>query len=90
MTKTGRLSIAILAATLATPAALFFFAAIGRSLQPTTHEPSRTLDALVTWFGGLAGPWLFGLLVLLPLVAFAIATAAGRQRSRRGARPPRP
>jgi hypothetical protein len=65
----------ILAAALATPAALFFFAAIGRSLQPTSHEPSRTLDALVNWFLGLGGQWLLGLLVLLPLVAFAAAAA---------------
>ncbi|HYK95146.1 MAG TPA: hypothetical protein VE011_04645 [Candidatus Dormibacteraeota bacterium] len=73
MTRANRLSVSILSAILAAPAGLFFLAAIGRTLQPTAHEPSRTLDAVVTWFLALGGLGLFALLVVLPFVAVLLA-----------------
>ncbi len=75
MTRSSRFSVAVLAALLAAPAALFFLAAIGRTLQPTTHEPARTLDVLVNWFLGLGGLGLLVLLVVLPFVGAVIAAA---------------
>jgi len=50
-----------------------FLAAIGRTLQPTNHEPSRTMDALVTWFLGFGGVGLLVVLVVLPFVAILLA-----------------
>ncbi len=73
MPKASRLALAVVSAILAAPAALFFFAAIGRTLQPTAHEPSRTLDTLVTWFLGTGGLSLLVLLLVLPFVAVLMA-----------------
>ncbi len=64
---------AIAALVLVTPAALFFLATIGRSLQPTTHEPSRTLDAVVTWFGSLGPGAAVGLLLVMPTLGVLVA-----------------
>lgn len=74
-TDARRLGVAGLSAVLVAPAATFFFAAIGRSLQPITHEPARTLDAIVTWFGALPGAALLALLVVLPFIGLVLAAA---------------
>ncbi len=70
---TRRVSIAALAVLLVAPAAAFFLSAVGRSLQPTNHEPSRMLNAIVTWFGALPGPAVVIVLVVLPFVGLALA-----------------
>jgi hypothetical protein len=67
---------AILSAALAAPAALFFFAAIGRTLQPIDHEPARTLNAVVAWFLGAGGLKLLVLLLVLPSIALLLAATA--------------
>ena len=72
-TAARRRSIAAVAVALIAPAAAFFLSAIGRSLQPTNHEPSRTLDAIVTWFGTLPDAAIALVLVVLPLVGFFLA-----------------
>ncbi len=74
---------------LVAPAAVFFLAAVGRSLQPTTHEPSRTLDAVVTWFGSLDAGAAVGLLLVMPTVGVLVAagllwTTWQRDRSLQG------
>jgi hypothetical protein len=68
-----RVSIAALAVLLVAPAAAFFLSAVGRSLQPTNHEPSRTLDAIVTWFGALPVPAVVIVLMVLPFVGLVLA-----------------
>jgi hypothetical protein len=67
-----RLSFAALAMLLVAPAAAFFLSAIGRSLQPTTHEPARTLDAIVTWFEALPNVALVVALVVLPVIGLLL------------------
>jgi hypothetical protein len=68
-----RTSIAAVAVVLVAPAAAFFLSAVGRSLQPTNHEPSRTLDAIVTWFGALPDAAVVAFLVVLPFVGLVLA-----------------
>ncbi len=71
--KFRRVSIAALTVLLVAPAAVFFLSAVGRSLQPANHEPSRTLDAIVTWFGALPVPAVEIVLVVLPFVGLVLA-----------------
>ena len=78
-TDARQLRFAALAAILVAPAAIFFFAAIGRSLQPVTHEPARTLEAIVTWFGALPGASLLALLVMLPCIGLILAASMVRK-----------
>ena len=68
-----RTSIAVVAVALIAPAVAFFLSAFGRSLQPTNHEPSRTLDAIVTWFGTLPDVAIVLVLIVLPFVGFVLA-----------------
>lgn len=68
-----RLPLVALACLLVAPAAFFFLAALGRTLQPVNHEPARTLDAVVTWFGSLPGPELGVVLLVLPVVGLGLA-----------------
>jgi len=68
-----RLKVAGLSVILIAPAAIFFLAAIGRSLQPVAHEPAHTLDAIVTWFGALSSLALVVLIVVLPSLALVLA-----------------
>jgi hypothetical protein len=64
---------ALLTLTLVAPAAVFFFSAVGRSMQPVAHEPARTLSAIVTWFGGLPEVVILIVLVGLPLTGLGLA-----------------
>ena len=66
---------AAVALLLVVPAATFLLSAVGRSLQPTSHEPARTLDAIVSWFGALPGFLPVVLLLVFPMVGFTLATA---------------
>jgi hypothetical protein len=68
-----RLTIAVLAVLFVAPAAVLFFSAAGRSLQPTAHEPVRTLDAIVAWFGPLPDLALLTVLVVLPFAGLVLA-----------------
>jgi hypothetical protein len=70
-----RLPLALLAFALATPAAVFFLSAVGRAFQPTTHEPARTLGAIVLWFGSLSPGWIAVTLIAMPLIALILAGA---------------
>ena len=72
-TDARRLPSVALACLLVAPAAIFFLAAVGRSFQPVTHEPARTLDAVVTWFAGLPSAELGLMLLLLPAIGLALA-----------------
>jgi hypothetical protein len=74
-TNVRRLMLTGFAVILVAPAAVFFFSAIGRTLQPTNHEPARTLDAIVTWFGALPAGALVAVLVLLPFIGLLLAAS---------------
>lgn len=67
-----RLRLALVALACALPGALFFAAAVGRLLQPTEHQPARTLEAIYEAFAGLPPVVLAGLVVAGPLVALVI------------------
>ena len=71
--STRRLMITGLALVMAAPAAVFFVSAIGRSLQPTVHQPARTLEAIVAWFGALPGVVSVAVLVVLPFIGLVLA-----------------
>jgi hypothetical protein len=61
------------AVLLVLPAAVFFAAAIGRSLQPVEHEPARTLEAIVEAFAAMPPALGIALVVVAPLVALCLA-----------------
>jgi MFS family permease len=67
-----RLGLAVAALVAATPAAIFFAAAIGRQLQPTEHQPARTLEAIFEAFANLSPMVLAALVVAGPLLALGI------------------
>lgn len=66
--RAHRTPLAVVAVACVVPAAVFFGAAVGRSLQPVEREPARTLQAIVDWFAALGDPALLALLVALPAV----------------------
>ncbi len=75
----GRRLASLVAVVLVSPAAVFFAAANGRSLQPVEHEPARTLEAIVEAFAALPPALGFALVVVAPLVALGLAAfAVGR------------
>lgn len=67
-----RLPLAVVAVACVVPAAIFFAAVIGRSLQPIEHEPARTLDAIVAWFSSLGDPGVLVLLMALPAIGMVL------------------
>src|SRR5512140_616825 len=66
--------LAVAAAVAAAPGLAFFAAAVGRQMQPTPHEPARTLDAIFQAFANLPAPVLVALVAVGPLVALALGT----------------
>ena len=74
-TADPRRLLAVLAAVLVLPAVVFLGSAIGRSLQPVTNQPARTLDAIVAWFLSLGQLGLVAV-GLLPLLGIAAGAAA--------------
>ena len=80
---TWRAACAALAVAAVLPAAIVLASAVGRSLQPTVHEPSRTLDAIVEAAGSLPPAVAFALFALLPLGAVVLAVWAALDALRR-------
>jgi hypothetical protein len=76
---------AALAVVALLPAAVFLASAIGRSLQPTVHEPSRTLNSIVEAALALPPTVTFVLFGVLPPVAIVLAGWAVRDAVRRDA-----
>ena len=68
--------IAVWALALVCPALVFVTALYVRQLQRLESEPARTAERIVTWFGAHPQFGLWVVLLLLPLSAFILGSAA--------------
>ena len=68
--------IAALALALVCPAVVFVTALFVRQVQPLESEPARTAERIVTWFAAHPQFGLWIVLLLLPLSAFLLGSAA--------------
>jgi hypothetical protein len=68
--------IAAWALALVSPAILFVAALYIRQVPPPESEPARTAERIVRWYAAHPQLALWGLLLLLPLSAFILGSAA--------------
>ena len=68
--------IAAWALALVCPAVVFVTALFVRQLQPLESEPARTAERIVTWFAAHPQFGLWVVLLILPLSAFILGSAA--------------
>jgi hypothetical protein len=68
--------IAAWALALVCPALVFVTALFVRQVQPLTSEPARTAERIVTWFAAHPQFGLWVVLLLFPLSAFVLGSAA--------------
>jgi hypothetical protein len=68
--------IAALALALVFPAVLFVGALFLRQFRPSGAEPARTAERVVSWYSAHAQLGLWVLLLLMPLAAFVLGSAA--------------
>ena len=68
--------IAVWALALICPAVVFVTALFLRQLRPVDSEPARTAERIVTWFAAHPQLGLWVVLLLLPLSAFILGSAA--------------
>jgi hypothetical protein len=68
--------IAALALALVFPAVLFVAALFLRQLRPSDAEPARAAERVVRWYSAHAQFGLWVLLLLMPLAAFVLGSAA--------------
>jgi hypothetical protein len=68
--------IAVWALALVCPAVLFVTALFLRQVPPPESEPARTAERIVTWYAAHPQLALWVLLLLLPLSAFILGSAA--------------
>ena len=68
--------IAVWTLVLVCPAVLFVLAVIARQVPPAASEPARTADRIVRWYAAHPQLALWVLLLLLPMSAFVLGSAA--------------
>jgi len=73
--RAGDALAALLPLALVLPAVVFFLAAAFRLMQPVQHQPAATAVVIVSVYAALPRPVLGVLLLVCPLLAFAVAAA---------------